>query len=156
MKKREIEYYESDEEFEIIHDSSELANGDFEPEDSGSGAVVIHHVVTVVLIIACFAIGTWSYLTFKSTSFFLPVKDGSEKSLKPYLVKSQEDRLRRAINVYYKMNGNYPSSLDDIVDDKILVPSDPYYPPNSEFRYEKLASSYALEIVNIKRESPKK
>lgn len=149
-RKKEIHYRETDEQYEIIHDSSELNQGSevFVPSEK-TGTVVIHHVVTIVLIVACFAIGTWAYLTFKSTSFFVPVKAGSEKSLQPYMVKAQSDRLHKAINVYFIMNDKFPASLDDVVAEKILSPTDPFYPPNSEFRYEKLANTYSLEVLTV-------
>ncbi len=156
-RKKEIEYIPSNERYDIVHDGSELnQKGEaFTPGDD-AGTVVVHHVVTALLIGACLAIGTWTYLTYKSTSFFAPVADGSDKSLQPYMIKAQSDRLHKAIQVYYKINAKYPASLDDVVAEKILEPSDPYYPPNSEFRYRKLASSYSLEVITIVNSSTKK
>lgn len=155
-RKKEIDYQESDERYEIVHSPSELNDQNSEAfvPDETTGAVVVHHMVTIVLIIACFAIGTWAYLTFKSTSFFVPVEEGSKKSLQPYMIKAQSDRLHKAIDVYYKTNDKYPNSLEDIVAEKILKDTDPFYPPNSEFRYEKLANTYSLEVVITTVEDP--
>lgn len=119
---------------------------------SGTGVVVIHHMVTLLIIVVCLAFGVWSYLSFKNTSFFVPVEKGTERSLQSFMVTAQNERLHAAIQTYFKMKAEYPTYLKNLVEAKILETDDLHYPPNAEFKYEKLTHSYTLNVHNLKRQ----
>ncbi len=127
------------------------------PEPSGApqpannkgalGAVVLHHTVTALMLVLILALGVWAYLTFRKTSFFQPPDARAHTRVDAYALLAQRQRIRFALGVYFRLDGRYPRSLDELVQRGLLLPSDLYYPAGEgHFRYRRTASGYALEI----------
>lgn len=118
---------------------------DYKP-GSGMGAVVVHHLVTAMLVVLAVALGTWGYLSFSK------VRDGflSEKRTRPFehqALAAQSERLHFALAVFFALYGNYPPSLEGLVDEGLLQPSDLEYPPGpSSIVYERVGDSYRLIV----------
>ena len=115
---------------------------------------VVHHVVTAFLVAMVLAVGTWTYLTFRSSDVF--ERDGADGRLTLkaplFAVPAADAQLRRfqfALDVFFKLNERYPPSLDALVEAGLLEPSDLNYPPDkaSRFVYERVGDSYRLTLV---------
>lgn len=111
-------------------------------------ATVIHHLVTVLLICGMLAIGTWGYLTFKDAPL---LTDAGVAFRAPLFDRpagdAQLERLRFALDVYFKLNSKYPPDLDTLVEDGLLASTDLNYPPgDSTITYERVGESYQLAM----------
>ena len=139
---------------DVIHDNHELfpadANIEEFEEGSGAGAVVVHHAITAILVVMCLGLATWAYLTFKKASFFEPSTE-NQRTIEPFVVQAQVDRIRVAIDVYYKLFDKYPNALEELVVAGILDATDPLYPPSptSSIVYRKTGPSYELLIQTV-------
>lgn len=115
---------------------------------------VVHHVVTAFLVAMVLAVGTWTYLTFRSSDILEgDVFDGGLTLKAPlYATPAADAQLRRyqfALDVFFKLHERYPPSLDALVEAGLLDPSDLNYPPDkaSRFEYERVGDSYRLTLV---------
>ena len=132
----------------IIRDNSELLF----PQDvvatkssKGVGAVVVHHVVTFLQILMVLGLGAWSYVTYKNTALFEAPEPGQRNALEPYVVDAQVQRIEQALRVYEALNEKFPVTLDVLVEDGLLEPSDLDYPASSVYRYQRFGESFKLE-----------
>ena len=113
----------------------------------GLGAVVIHHTVTLLMLVMIIAIGVWTFLTFRDSNFFQAPKGDDMTRTSIYMARAQVERIESALRVYHRLEDNYPSDLQALVDRNLLLPSDLYYPsPNVEYVYRRSGSSYELEL----------
>lgn len=117
---------------------------------SGMGAVILHHSVTALLIMLVIALAVWSYLSFRNTDFFEAPTQNSR--LGSYVEGAQKQRIHFALDVYYRLDGRYPLTLDELVERQLLQPSDLYYPataPTSgeQYVYERVQDTYTLEFA---------
>src|SRR5690554_6969035 len=93
---------------------------------SGMGAVVLHHSVTALMIMLIIALGVWSYLSFRSTDFFQAADRDSR--IGAYVEDAQKARIHFALDVFFRLDGRYPLTLDELVERNLLDPSDLHYP----------------------------
>jgi hypothetical protein len=132
----------------IIRDNSELMFSQEEvvkKSSKGVGAVVVHHVVTFLQILMVLALGAWSYVTYKNTELFVAPEPGQRNALEPYLVDAQIQRLDQALRVYEALNEKFPVTLDVLVEEGLLEPSDLDYPASSIYRYQRFGEGFKLE-----------
>ena len=105
-------------------------------KSSGSsiGALIGHHSVTVILVVAMLVLGVWGYITFRKNDFFYtPEETGS--STQRYLVASQLQRIELAADAYQKIHESPPISLDSLVEEGLLTSKDLNY-PSRDITYE--------------------
>lgn len=105
-------------------------------KSSGSsiGALIVHHSVTVILVVAMLVLGVWGYITFRKNDFFYtPEETGS--STQRYLVASQLQRIELAADAYQKIHESPPISLDSLVEEGLLTSKDLNY-PSRDITYE--------------------
>jgi len=143
---------DSGRELDIVRENTELNPpdadvGQFE-SGPGLGAVVVHHTVTALLLILLVALGTWSYLTFRGTSF-LDMPDAKERAtFETFAVDSQVQRIRFALEVYDRLYEKYPATLETLVDEGLLQPDDVYYPPGDvRYVYQRVGNDYRLAVT---------
>lgn len=117
------------------------------PKKPGVATLILHHSITVLILILVLALGVWSYLNFQGTDFFAAIdRDAFEAELHPSLDDAQHRRFSTAIETYGLLNDRYPTHLDDLVEEGLLLPSDLYYPrgPDS-WSYERQSDGFLLE-----------
>ena len=61
-----------------------------------------------------------------------------------YLGKTQWARIKSSLEVYRLENGNYPESLDELVDKKLLKPKELSYPWKERYYYQREGDDYLL------------
>ena len=134
-------------ELDIVHDNNELHTIAPETDEAGVGAVVIHHIVTVIIVCLILMISVWAYLTFKSSSFFSKT-DQEQPRITQWAVDAQVDRIEFALKVFRRLNAKYPADLDELVSAGLLVPSDPTYPPSTgtAYKYRRVGDTYELSV----------
>lgn len=139
---------------EVVHENHELfpadANVDEFESGGGAGAVVVHHAITVILVLMCLALATWAYLTFKNASFFV-ANGEQQRTLEPFVVEAQTDRIKVALDVFYRLNDKYPARLEELVTEGILDGTDPLYPPSetTSIVYRKSGATYELLVQTV-------
>lgn len=114
---------------------------------AGLATLLLHHSITVLILIMATGLGTWAYLTFQKTDFFATVdRSAIEEGLRPTLEASQKQRLEAALQVYLHMENRYPGRLTELLDAGLLLDSDLYYPRGpSRWFYERRGDSFLLE-----------
>ena len=119
------------------------------PRKNGLAALVIHHSITVLILVLFLALGVWGYLTFQSTDFFASVdRSEFEAELRPALVEAQHQRLEVALHVANHLNGRYPGRLAELVEMGLLLESDLYYPSGGlQWLYTRQGDSFTLELA---------
>lgn len=121
---------------------------------SGMGAVILHHSVTALMIMLIIALAVWSYLSFRNTDFFeAPSQDTRVGS---YVEGAQKQRIHFALDVFYRLDGRYPLTLDELVERNLLEPSDLSYPAkststHSSYLYKRTPKKYTLEVARRPR-----
>ncbi|UCD84676.1 MAG: DUF4388 domain-containing protein [Deltaproteobacteria bacterium] len=70
-----------------------------------------------------------------------PVKTGYPQI---YLGKSQWERIKYSLEIYRLENGNYPESLEELVNKKLLKPKELSYPWNERYYYQREGDDYLL------------
>jgi len=133
----------------ILQDTATYFSPDPEekPTKQGTGAVVVHHLVTFLQIVVVMGFGIWAYLTFKNVDFFENTAVAQTSPLEPYATANQLLRIRTALRVYEALNEEFPRNLESLIDEKILLIDDLSYPGNREFVYERRADSFELSVV---------
>jgi hypothetical protein len=115
----------------------------------GLGAVVLHHTVTAFMLALMIAIGVWSYLTFRETSFFQPPDESATSRVTYFTAVAQQERIKSALQVHFRLHDEYPASLDVLVERGLLLESDLYYPASKfEYEYERVGDSFTLKLVS--------
>lgn len=113
----------------------------------GLGAVVLHHTVTALMLALMIGIGVWSYLTFRETSFFQAADESATSRVTYFAAEAQVERIHTALDTFLRLNGQYPASLDVLVEHGLLLESDLYYPAGKyEYEYERSGDSFTLDI----------
>ncbi|TXD37666.1 hypothetical protein FRC98_08225 [Lujinxingia vulgaris] len=115
---------------------------------AGLATLVLHHSVTVIILVLFIGIGVWSYLTFQKTDFFVQVdRDDLQARLTPPLIEAQRQRIEMAIATSYRLEDRYPASLQELVDRGLLLQSDLYYPSATElWLYSRGVDSFELTL----------
>ncbi len=144
-------------ELDIRHGNDELLPGPSHPGGAdeavpsgknGVGAVVVHHSISVVLLVLITAIGTWAFLTYRHTGLVTRADRQAPSFYQPYAVDAQQQRLAFALEVYQRLNDRYPSDLASLVDAGLLQASDLHYPPGrTQIQYRRTSSEYRLDVV---------
>ncbi|MGM0558698.1 MAG: hypothetical protein ACQEVA_20095 [Myxococcota bacterium] len=123
-----------------------------EPKKSkarGLGAVVLHHTVTAFMLALMIAIGVWSYLTFRETSFFQSADESATSRVTSFAAVAQKERIESALHVHFRLHDEYPASLNILVERGLLLESDLYYPASTfEYEYERVGDSFTLKLVS--------
>lgn len=91
------------------------------------GALILHHTITVALVIAVLGLSVWSYVTFRKQSFFY-TPEQSVSSTQRYLIASQLHRLELAARAYKDIHDANPVSLEALVEEGLLTRTDLSYP----------------------------
>lgn len=127
------------------------------PKSKGTGAVVVHHVVTFLQIVMVLGFGTWTYMTFRNTDFFTTSQLAERSPIEPYAVANQLQRIHLALRVHEALNDRLPSTLIPLVDDHILLPSDVAHPAGRTYEYTSLGDDFRLtsdDPVNEDKDVP--
>ena len=125
--------------------TSSTANND-KPTKPGIAELILHHIITVLILVLFVGLGAWSYLNFQSAEFFSSVdQQALQEELQPSLQAAQHSRLQTAIEVYTLLHDRHPPRLDDLVSSGLLMPSDLYYPRGPEsWVYEPHSDGFTL------------
>jgi hypothetical protein len=115
-------------------------------------ALVIHHVITLMLVVGALALGVWSYLTFRKRDFFYDGARGQVSPLEQHLERSQRARISLAVNAYYQLHNNWPLSLEQLIEEGLLESSDLRY-PSPQVTYT-LRVEDGRPILDARRETP--
>ncbi len=62
-----------------------------------------------------------------------------------FIDKTQMDRIKNALMIYYLEKGNYPSQLEELVSAKLLQPGDLFYRHGVNYQYELKEGKYFLK-----------
>jgi hypothetical protein len=144
--------FELPDDLPVMHDNQELVLEVPEAtkaSSKGVGAVVVHHVVTFLQVVMVLGLGAWSYVTYKNTDAFVAPRAGERNALEPYVVESQLQRIEAALRVYEALNEKYPVTLDVLVDEGLLLPSDVAYPSRVAYRYQRFGEGFKLEAPRL-------
>ena len=118
---------------------SEQPNKDTQ-KAKGTGAMLLHHVVTFVLVAGVLALGVWGYLAYKNGKSFFSYEATGPSPIRAYQVKTQVERIELAGRTFYRIHDNHPTSLNELVQEGLLTPRDLQTPDNSV--------NYKMNIVN--------
>jgi hypothetical protein len=91
-------------------------------------ALIIHHVITVLILVGALVLSVWGYLHFRKQGFFYEQESAQASPLERRLELNQRERISLAIRAYYQLHNNWPLSLDQLVAEGLLLPSDLSYP----------------------------
>ncbi len=145
----------------ILHDNSELGLDDADVEEAkrkgskGVGAVVVHHMVTVLQVVLVVLLGAWAYVTYSKTDFFAAPNPDERSAIEPYAVEGQVLRIEYALSVYYSLNEKYPVVLTSLVDDGLLQESDITYPGGMDrYRYQRFGDGFKLIVAREEAPQP--
>jgi hypothetical protein len=61
------------------------------------------------------------------------------------LHKTQLERIKNALEIYYLEKGEYPSQLEDLISAKLLQKSDLFYRKGASYQYELKDGRYYLK-----------
>lgn len=117
------------------------------PPKTGFAVLIVHHSVTVIILVLFLSLGVWGYLTFRNTDFFTTV-DRSELNdqIRPPVIEAQRQRLVFAIQVFAHLHDRYPARLEELVETGLLLPSDLVYPGNSvHWNYQRGPDGFSLD-----------
>lgn len=117
------------------------------PKSKGTGAVVVHHAVTFLQIVMVLGFGTWTYLTFRNADFFTTSQLTQSSPLEPYAVANQIQRISLGLRVHEALNERLPSTLNPLVDDHVLLPSDIAHPKGQQYAYTPLGDNFSLTAI---------
>jgi hypothetical protein len=93
------------------------------------------------------ALGVWTYLTFRKTSFFEPANAQVDSRVEAFAVDAQLQRIQFALGVYFRLDGRYPAELEELAERGLLLASDLYYPAGDRrYAYQRTASGFTLEL----------
>ena len=117
---------------------------------AGVATLILHHSITVLILVMVIGLGVWSYLNLQSTDLFASVDRAElEAELHPPLTTAQSQRIETAAEVYHLVYDAYPSNLDELVEAGFLLPSDVYYPRgHNSWSYERHTEGFTLEQVS--------
>ncbi len=120
------------------------------PKPSSLGVVIFHHTITVFILLLLLGVGVWSYLTFSTSSFFVP---GNAAATPPaaqsHIVQAQLRRIATTLETYEVIHERYPARLEELVESGLLLPSDLYYPlVNKTYHYVRYQQSYDLGVID--------
>lgn len=120
-----------------------------DPDDArnvGLITLVVHHSITVLILVVFLALGVWSYLNFQDSDFFTTVDRAQlEAELQPSLQAAQQTRLEVALEVYSLVHDRYPTRFEELTDTGLLLPSDLYYPQGpASWNYEPHSEGFDL------------
>jgi hypothetical protein len=62
-----------------------------------------------------------------------------------FVHKTQLDRIKNALEIYYLEKGRYPSQLEELVSDQLLRRSDLFYRKGVSYQYELRDGRYFLK-----------
>lgn len=115
---------------------------------TGLLTVIIHHSITVLILVLFLALGVWAYLNVQATEFFSTIDhDDLEARFYPPLEEAQQQRYETALEVYALRHDRYPTRLDELAGTGLLLPSDLYYPRGPEYwTYDTRGDSYVLQL----------
>lgn len=116
------------------------------PANRGIATLIIHHSITVLILILFVSLGTWSYLTFRITAFFAPVDRAEiDAQITPPTEIAQHQRISFAIDVFIHLYDRPPARLEELTELNLLLPSDLYYPGKTlRWDYERNANGFVL------------
>lgn len=109
-------------------------------EAKGTGAMLLHHLITFVLVAGVLALGVWGYLAYKNGKSFFSYEATGPSPIRAYQVKTQVERIELAGQTFYRIHDNHPSSLNELVQEGLLTPKDLQTPDNSV--------NYKMQIIN--------
>ncbi len=115
---------------------------------AGLFTIILHHSITVLILVLFLSLGVWAYLNLQTTEFFSTLDyDDLEAHFYPPLEETQRQRLETALEVYSLRYDRYPTSLNQLTEAGLLLPSDLYYPRGlSEWAYETRGDEYSLQL----------
>lgn len=119
-----------------------------DPDQGGLLPLILHHSITVLIMVLVLTLGVWGYLNFRDAEFFTAVdRHQLEATLQPSLVEAQQQRLSAAVEVYALIHNRYPSHLRELVDQELLTADDLYYPAGRNvWSYELVGDSFELQF----------
>lgn len=123
---------------------------------TGLITLIIHHSITVLILILFIGLATWGYLTFGKTDFFATVDHAAiQDGLRPTLEAAQRERLQVALAVYHHLESRYPGRLTELVEAGLLLESDLYYPQGAAlWSYERSGDNFILERQSADQTDP--
>lgn len=126
---------------------SDQSGRDETSKGTGVIALIVHHAITVLILVLVLGLSVWGYLNFQDTEFFATVDtEEFDARLHPPLQRAQTQRLEVALEVYSLVYDSHPVQLRELVDAGLLLPSDLYYPRGSDsWSYERRGDGFRLE-----------
>ena len=120
------------------------------PKKASIATLLLHHSITVLILILLLGLGVWSYLNFQQAEFFATVdRQALRAHVEPPLTDAQQARITNAVEVWRLLHNRPPASLDDLVDQGLLLPSDLYYPrARPLWHYERRPEGYTLRPID--------
>ena len=117
----------------------------------GVTTLIIHHSITVLILVLFLSLGTWAFLTYRSTEFFATVDRAEfQAQLRPPLVEAQRQRITAAIHVFDHLHDRHPTQLQELVDAGLLLASDLYYPQQRLlWDYQSLSDGFLLTQIEV-------
>lgn len=150
--------FEMPDDLPIVQDNQELMLDEQEVKSAGKngvGAVVVHHVVTFLQVVLILGLLAWSYVTFKSASFLDKSASQTSHELESYVIEGQMQRIDQALRVYEALNEKFPVTLELLVEEGYLAPSDLRYPRGASYSYQRFGEGFKLEApVTATKDDP--
>ncbi len=110
--------------------------------------ILLHHSVTVIILVLFLAISIWAYLNVQGADFLGQVDhETMESELTPHLQAAQKLRVERALSIYERLENRYPRRLVELEQAGLLLTTDLTYPTDLEtWDYSPSGSGYQLHM----------
>jgi hypothetical protein len=147
-----IEVPEEDLDFEFTQDDghSHLYEDSAGHRDGlGVARTIMHHAITLMLILGVLGMGAWVFLNFRSNKVPRAAAIIETSNLESDAISGQLQRIRFALEVHRRAKNQYPLTLANLVEQHYLLDSDLNYPAVT-YRYLRKSDSYELEPVNAR------
>ena len=123
------------------------SSGEDPPQRGAIAALILHHTVTVLLLVGALALGIWGYLTYRRGGLSMTAAVSAQAPpSQRHLIASQIARLELAAETSRQLYQSAPLKLEALIDQGLISRDDLSY-PSSRVRYTLHVEGEALHVT---------
>lgn len=126
--------------------AEEPETGDLRHQARATGAALLHHAITGLLVAGALAVGVWSYLATLDSGD--SPGDATAESITARAGRATtRTRIEWALEIHLIHHNDYPANLKILVDRGLLRSDDLYYPDGTAgWMFARQADSFELSV----------